>query len=182
MILDVIRSEGMKKNNQRGYSPIEIFLVVVIVGLIAFIGWYVFHAKSDINTTLGNAESGQTQLPKQAVKKPAASSTTTASQVVVTKTSPTLGQYLADPSNKALYTYGADTAGVSNCTGSCLTDWPVYSAASAPATLPANVTVITRSDGTKQYAYKGMPLYLFTSDSAGQVTGNGIANFSVAKP
>ena len=169
----------MRKTNQRGYSPIEIVLVIVIVGLIAFIGWYVFHTKSDINTTLGNAESGQTQLTKQPVKK---TTTPTATEVVTTKTSSTLGQYLADPNNKALYTYGADTTGVSNCSGSCLTDWPIYGAASAPATLPANVTVITRSDGTKQYAYKGMPLYSFTSDSAGQVTGNGIGNFSVAKP
>jgi predicted lipoprotein with Yx(FWY)xxD motif len=172
----------MKKTNQRGYSSIEIVLVLVIVGLIAFIGWYVFHAKSDINTTLGNAESGQTQLSKQAVKKPTAASTTATSQVVATKTSTTLGQYLADPNNKALYTYGTDTAGVSNCSGSCLTNWPIYSAASAPATLPTNVTVIKRADGSMQYAYKGMPLYYFSSDSAGQVTGNGIANFSVAKP
>lgn len=172
----------MRKANQRGYSSIEIVLVLVIVGLIAFIGWYVFHTKSDINTTLGSAASTQIQPPKQAVKKTAAAATATTAQVVTTKTSSTLGQYLADPNNKALYTYGADTAGVSNCSGSCLTDWPIYSAASAPSTLPANVTVITRSDGTKQYAYKGMPLYTFTSDSAGQVTGNGISNFNVAKP
>ena len=172
----------MRKTNQRGYSPIEIVLVIIIVGLIAFIAWYVFHAKSDINTTLGNAESGQAQIPKQAVKKPAAAATTTTSQVVTTKTSPTLGQYLADPNNKALYTYGSDTTGVSNCAGSCLTNWPIYSAASASATLPANITVIKRADGGSQYAYKGMPLYYFTSDSAGQVTGDGIANFSVAKP
>ena len=172
----------MRKANQRGYSSIEIVLVLVIVGLIAFIGWYVFHTKSDINTTLGNAESAQTNIPKHTAKKPAPTNTTTASQVVMTKTSSTLGQYLADPNNKALYTYGADTTGVSNCSGSCLSSWPIYSAASAPATLPTNVTVITRSDGTKQYAYKGMPLYTFTSDSAGQVTGNGVSNFNVAKP
>ena len=49
-------------------------------------------------------------------------------------------------------------------------------------TLPANVTVITRSDGGKQYAYKGMPLYTFTSDGNGQVTGDGVENFHIAKP
>jgi predicted lipoprotein with Yx(FWY)xxD motif len=171
----------MRKTNQRGYSLTESVLILVIIGLIAFVGWYVFRAKSNIDTTLGNAESAQTQIPKQPVKQPAASKAEPVSQVLV-KTNSKLGQYLSDPNDKALYTYGADTTGVSNCSGLCLTDWPIYSAASAPATLTADVTVIKRADGSSQYAYKGMPLYFFSGDSAGQVTGDGISNFHVAKP
>jgi len=172
----------MRKASQRGYSVVETVLVLVIVGLIAFVVWYVFSSKSDTETTLGNAATTQTEVSKQTTKKPTTASTETASQIVVTKTDSKLGQYLADGNDKALYTYGADTNGVSNCTGSCLTAWPIYSAASAPASLPANVTVITRADGSKQYAYKGLPLYYFSSDSAGQVTGDGVSNFHVAKP
>lgn len=171
----------MKKFNHRGYSPIELILVIVIVGLIAFIAWYVFNTNSDINTTLSNADTSQTLPSKSAVKK--TTSTPTTSEVVTTKTNSTVGQYLADANGKTLYTYGADTNGVSNCTGSCLAAWPIYSAASAPASLPTNVMLIKRTDGTSQYAYKGMPLYYYTGDSsAGQVTGNGVNNFSVAKP
>jgi predicted lipoprotein with Yx(FWY)xxD motif len=98
------------------------------------------------------------------------------------KTASNVGSYLADANGMALYTYGADTAGKSICTGSCLTNWPIYAATNAPATLPAHVTVITRADGHKQYAYNNMPLYTFTGDTAGSVSGNNIDNFHVAKP
>jgi predicted lipoprotein with Yx(FWY)xxD motif len=170
----------MKKLNQRGFAPLETVLVLVIVGLVAFIAWYVFHSKSDTNTTLSNAANTQTEVSKKTTAN--SSNKTAASEVVTTKTDSSLGQYLADPGNKALYTYGADTAGVSNCSGSCLADWPIYSAANAPAALPSNITVITRGDGSKQYAYKGMPLYYFSGDAAGKVTGDGVNDFHLAKP
>jgi len=48
--------------------------------------------------------------------------------------------------------------------------------------LPANVGVITRTDGSKQYTYKNLPLYYFTGDQTGQVTGDNVENFHVAKP
>ena len=103
--------------------------------------------------------------------------------VLTTKTSSSVGQYLADPSGKALYTYGADSSGVSNCKGSCLASWPAYVATGSTTNLPQGVSTIKRSDnGQTQYTYNGMPLYYFVSDGQGQVTGNGVSNFSVAKP
>jgi len=170
------------KRNQKGFAPLETVLIIVIIGLVAFVVWYVFNTKSNTTSTLGDA-ANTTQVAKTPSKTtPSTTKTSTATQVVTTKTSSSLGQYLADTSGKTLYTYGADTTGVSNCTGSCLTDWPVYKA-TATTNLQTNVTVITRSDGTKQYAYKGMPLYYFTGDSsAGQVTGDGVSGFHVAKP
>ncbi|MBX4201773.1 hypothetical protein KW803_02675, partial [Candidatus Saccharibacteria bacterium] len=47
---------------------------------------------------------------------------------------------------------------------------------------PDKVTVIKRTDGTSQYAYSGMALYYYTSDSVGKVTGDGISGFKVATP
>ena len=42
-------------------------------------------------------------------------------------------------------------------------------------------TTITRSDGTKQLAYNGKPLYGFASRSApGDTTGQGVGGFSVS--
>ena len=113
---------------------------------------------------------------------PSTSQTTVSGEIVQTKTASNVGQYLADSNGNALYTYGGDTAGVSNCSGSCLYSWPVYSPASSSASLPTNVTIITRSDGSKQYAYKAMPLYTFSGDSAGQVTGDNVSNFHIARP
>jgi predicted lipoprotein with Yx(FWY)xxD motif len=103
--------------------------------------------------------------------------------VLTTKTDSKLGQYLADASGNALYTYNADTTGVSNCTGACLTAWPAYVDTGSTTNLPTGVSTIKRSDnGQTQYTYNGKPLYYFASDSQGQVTGNGVENFSVATP
>jgi predicted lipoprotein with Yx(FWY)xxD motif len=171
----------MLKKSQKGFAPVETVLILVIVGLVAFIAWFAFHTKSNTDTTLDLAGSSQIAPPQSKKNEPATNSKA-ASDIVVTKTDSKVGQYLADSKGKTLYTYGADTTGVSNCTGSCLAAWPVYEATSAD-NLPANVTVISRSDGTKQYAYKGMPLYYYSSDtSAGMVTGDGVNNFHVAKP
>ena len=86
-----------------------------------------------------------------------------------------------DANGHPLYTYGGDQQGVSNCTGQCLADWPAYTA-EATANLPTNVTIITRSDGSKQYAYKGLALYTFLGDSSSQPTGDNVSNFHIAKP
>lgn len=83
-----------------------------------------------------------------------------------------LGEVMTDPKGMTLYTYDKDTTGVSNCSGKCLVAWPAYVAASESA-LPANITVIKRTDGTMQYAWKGMPLYYYITDKApGDVTGD----------
>lgn len=92
------------------------------------------------------------------------------------------GQYLTDGKGKTLYTSDADKSGVSNCNAECLKTWPVYKADSSTG-LPANFSVIKRSDGTMQYAYKNMPLYYFVSDSTpGDIAGNGLNGFHAAKP
>lgn len=80
-----------------------------------------------------------------------------------------------------LYTFGGDSKGVSNCTGSCATIWPpLMSGASSVAT--GAFTIISRSNPSgSQWAYNGAPLYTFASDKPGQPpTGNGFQNFSLA--
>jgi predicted lipoprotein with Yx(FWY)xxD motif len=103
--------------------------------------------------------------------------------VLSTKTASGVGSYLADPNGNALYTFSSDSSGVSNCTGSCLANWPAYQDTGATTGLPTSVGTIKRTDnGQTQYTYKGLPLYTFVSDSKGQVTGNGVDGFQVAKP
>ena len=71
---------------------------------------------------------------------------------------------LVDPGGKTLYTFDKDTrdSGKSACNGPCATLWPPVTATSAAPPY----TLITRDDGTKQLAYKGMPLYLYSKDKA----------------
>jgi len=81
--------------------------------------------------------------------------------------------YLTDKEGRALYTFDVDDLNVSNCYGMCEGIWPIYDVAGiseAPEGIdPADFTIIerdgTKSEHTKQVAYKGMPLYYFVSDT-----------------
>ena len=83
---------------------------------------------------------------------------------------------LTDAKGMTLYTFAKDTAGVSNCNGNCAKNWPPLSAA-ADATAMGDWTVVTREDGIKMWAYKGMPLYGWIKDAKpGDTTGDGVGN------
>jgi predicted lipoprotein with Yx(FWY)xxD motif len=94
-----------------------------------------------------------------------------------------LGPTLATTAGMTLYTYGSDTVpGKSMCNGQCATNWPAASA-SADAKAMGDWSVVTRDDGSKQWAYKGKPLYTFKNDAkAGDVMGNGRGKWMAAKP
>jgi len=146
-------------------------IVGIVVVLVLVVGGYALFHKSP-KTTASTSSSSQ---------KAAAPAVSNA--VLAAKTSSSLGQYLTEPNGQALYTYGGDTSGVSNCTGSCLANWPAYQDTGSTSGLPSGVSTIKRTDnGETQYTYNRMPLYTFVGDSNGQVTGNGVSNFTVAKP
>lgn len=151
-------------------------LIIIVAILVVGGGAYAIFHKSSPSTTSSTNPYSSTPAASSSTPKPAA-----AGAIIETKTSASAGSYLANASGNALYTYGGDTTGVSNCSGSCISAWPIYTVLSS-TNLPANVTTVTRTDGTKQYAYKGLPLYTFTGDSSGQVTGDGVSNFHIAKP
>jgi predicted lipoprotein with Yx(FWY)xxD motif len=152
-------------------------IIILIVIVVAAGGYAIYHNHKSTKTP--TSTTATTTSTSADVNKPV----TVNNSVVITKSNSSIGSYLAGPSDKALYTDGSGSAGVSNCTGSCLSAWPIYQDKGATTGLPENVGTIKRSDnGEIQYTYNGMPLYYFASDSAGQVTGNGIAGFYVAKP
>ncbi|HUB92874.1 MAG TPA: hypothetical protein VMB52_00030 [Verrucomicrobiae bacterium] len=143
--------------------PIIIVAIVVLAGA----GYILFHHS---NKPTGNTTS-------------ASSTTVVNNAVLMTKTSSNLGSYLTKPNGQPLYTYGGDSNGISNCTGSCLVSWPAYQDTGATTGLPAGVATIKRTDnGEVQFTYNGMPLYTFVGDKGGQATGNGVADFAIAKP
>lgn len=80
--------------------------------------------------------------------------------------------------NMTLYTFDKDTAGSgkSACNGPCAANWPPLMADSTQV-VSGNYSVITREDGKKQIAYKGMPLYFWAKDTKpGDKTGDGFLN------
>jgi predicted lipoprotein with Yx(FWY)xxD motif len=83
-------------------------------------------------------------------------------------------EVLTDTNGMTLYTYDQDTAGVTNCYEQCAVNWPPLMAA-ADAAADGDFTLVDRTDGTKMWAYKGMPLYLWIKDTkAGDTTGDGV--------
>ncbi len=94
-----------------------------------------------------------------------------------------LGKTLADSNGMTLYTFAKDSEGKSACNGPCAQNWPPLM---APASAePGNgYTVITRDDGSRQWAYQGKPLYTWIKDTKpGDTTGDGVNQvWHVAKP
>ena len=92
---------------------------------------------------------------------------------------------LTDAKGMTLYTFDKDPSGngKSVCNGQCATNWPPL-AAGADAKSHGDYTVVTRDDGSKQWAYKGKPLYTWVKDQkAGDRTGDNVNNvWHVAKP
>lgn len=95
------------------------------------------------------------------------------------------GRILATNRGIALYTFAGDTVpGRSMCNDACARDWPPLIA--LDDALPTGKWgVVIRSDGLKQWAYGGKPLYGWHEDrSPGVVRGDGRGNgaWSVVRP
>jgi predicted lipoprotein with Yx(FWY)xxD motif len=83
---------------------------------------------------------------------------------------------LTNDAGMTLYTFDKDSGGKSMCNGPCAANWPPLTAA-ADAKPYGDWTLVTRDDGTKQWAYEGKPLYLWAKDKKpGDKTGDGMLN------
>ena len=90
---------------------------------------------------------------------------------------------LTNADGMSLYTFDPDTATSSACNGGCAKSWPPL-AAGEGAHDAGDFTVITRDDGTTQWAYQGQPLYLWINDrKPGDTTGDGVGGkWHLARP
>ena len=96
----------------------------------------------------------------------------------------TMNGMLVGPTQMTLYVFDKDAAGKSMCNGGCATNWPPLMALANAAPI-GDWSVVMRDDGSKQWAYKGRPLYHWAKDTKpGDMTGDGLLNNSwhVAKP
>jgi predicted lipoprotein with Yx(FWY)xxD motif len=92
---------------------------------------------------------------------------------------------LVGPNDMTLYTFDRDAAmsGRSVCNGGCATNWPPLKA-TPDAQGSGDWSVVTRDDGSRQWAYKGQPVYYWSKDTkAGDRTGDGFNGaWHVARP
>jgi predicted lipoprotein with Yx(FWY)xxD motif len=104
----------------------------------------------------------------------------------------TRGQYLVDNKGQTLYFFSDDYNGRTSCSGGCKAVWPYFYAANLTQTDLGTGLNISDFDtivvnGSNQTRYKGWPLYYYapngsTLEPAGQITGENITNWLVAKP
>ena len=111
-----------------------------------------------------------------------AASTAPAGKAALATSSNALGTILVDDQGRTLYMFAPDTPTASHCTGACAAAWPPAAAAAKPTAgsgvTKTKLTTIKRSDGSRQLAYAGHPLYRFAGDSsAGDATGQGLNKF-----
>ena len=89
------------------------------------------------------------------------------------------------PSGMTLYTFDRDTvaSGKSSCNGPCATNWPPLMA-SASDSGAGDWSVVVRDDGSRQWAYRGKPVYYWVRDAKpGDRTGDGFNNvWRLARP
>ena len=84
------------------------------------------------------------------------------------------GGALVAPTGMTLYTFDRDVAnsGKSACNGPCAELWPPLKASATDQPTGA-YTIVTRDDGSRQWAYKGKPVYTYKADQkAGDRTGD----------
>ncbi len=107
----------------------------------------------------------------------------TAFAAPVTTVSTAKGDVLAGENGMTLYTFQKDEAGVSNCNGGCAANWPPLFAEEG-ATAEGSYSIITRADGTMQWAKDGMALYFWVKDEKqGDITGDGVNGvWDLARP
>lgn len=162
----------------------KLLIIAAVIILVLGAGYYFVMG----NKMSSPAMMEPSQAPYQTTSQPSTTTNSAAASsdnIYKTMTDPSKGEYLADFNGMALYTFDKDTPGVSNCYDKCAQVWPVYtSGATAQSTFPPNISVVTRKDGTKQFAWKGMPLYYYADDSkVGDIMGDGVGGiWHLVKP
>jgi predicted lipoprotein with Yx(FWY)xxD motif len=89
------------------------------------------------------------------------------------------GRVLVDSAGKALYAADEEADSSVVCTGACTSFWiPLTIDGAAPSgnSLPGELGVVERGDGTRQVTFDDERLYAFVEDEPGEVTGDGFSD------
>lgn len=105
--------------------------------------------------------------------------------LVMTKIDPQKSSYFIDKKGMSLYIFDKDTPGKSNCSDTCLANWPIFESPEAPPeNLEGEIGIIKSTNGKYMYTYKNKPLYYYINDKQpGDTTGDGVGGvWHLAKP
>ena len=89
------------------------------------------------------------------------------------------GRVLVDSDGRALYAADEEADSSVVCTGDCTSFWiPLTIDGGAPSgnSLPGELGVVERGDGTRQVTFDRKRLYTFVEDEPGEATGDGLSD------
>src|SRR5205085_6659548 len=101
------------------------------------------------------------------------------SDTVAVQRLPGVGSVHVDQSGKALYSSDQEVSGKIVCSTGCTAFWKPLEPGQAKPTAASGtgkLGVIKRLDGGMQVIVNGRPLYTFSEDAPGKVTGNGFSD------
>ncbi len=147
-----------------------------------FKGYPLYFYNVDVNSaeTTGNGNNGEWYVARP---DPFTSADTSLGETLVANGSTITAA--GDPgtrnqfSGRTLYVFADDTTdNVSNCNDACADNWPpLY--ADIGAVAHDNYSLVTRADGTIQWAFNTDPLYFYKGDNApGDISGNDVPKWS----
>jgi predicted lipoprotein with Yx(FWY)xxD motif len=84
------------------------------------------------------------------------------------------GQRVLALRGHSLYTPSQEKNGTITCTGGCTAIWAPVKASAGKNSKVGRLSSLTRPGGRKQLTYRGRPLYTFTQEGKGKLTGDGI--------
>jgi predicted lipoprotein with Yx(FWY)xxD motif len=86
-----------------------------------------------------------------------------------------VGDVLVDATGHALYTSDQEARGKIRCTDECLSFWLPLEGGSQPTAADGagSLATVRRPDGTHQVTVDAKPVYTFSEDAPGKVTGDG---------
>jgi type II secretory pathway pseudopilin PulG len=86
-----LKRKNMKKT-QKGFTHVEALLLIVIVGIIVAVGWYVWHSVSNANKSLNSADNTKLSVStkKKTSSQSPANSTSSSSNKVAAVTPPSI--------------------------------------------------------------------------------------------
>jgi predicted lipoprotein with Yx(FWY)xxD motif len=109
-----------------------------------------------------------------------ATASSTAPETVAVKSIGDAGEVLVDSNGVALYSPDQEANGKILCTGGCEAIWKPLSAGSGEPTASSDIGgelgTVKRPDGSQQVTFDGAPLYTFTEEGPGEVTGDGFSD------
>ncbi|WP_338553731.1 plastocyanin/azurin family copper-binding protein [Paenibacillus sp. KS-LC4] len=185
----ILEAIGYKAGGDFQYKDTESFAagkgLVQISGTAALTNSHIATALIEaLSATTAHGHSLLDMLKAEGVIKDTALAS---SEQIALRSNEKLGTYFTDGKGRALYLFTKDAQDLNACTGSCMENWPVLTSEhlQIPTSLnAADFTTLTRKDGTKQWMYKGWPLYYFIKDSKpGDVQGEAVADvWFIAKP